>query len=781
MRGNQLAQDFERTGNINVLDEAVVYAFHAFRNTSPYDEMGLSRCHNLGTLLGRRYENTGAFQDLDYSILLMSIAAQSTPQDHPYRASRLISLATWLGRRYERNGQEEDFENALQHLSQAVGSVRSPMDYPTYMMNIVNLLAWKFRWTGSTQLLNEAIDLTRQAMTTHYHELQCRADWLSNLGTLLHWRYQLTGNARDLDDAVYHARAAAQGISDIRPCQATLVSNLADLLVHDYQRVGHRDQAWNPSVHHLEVWKCANAPPRIRLRAALKTADSFISHELWKEASGLLCEAVEFLSSMSSRSLNHIDLQYFMREFAGLATLTASVVIQAHEDVLLALRMLELGRGIMLSLHLRMPGIDPSSGSTIPSSVRRGFHQQSNCYREERLFDFRTPPSTPQLTSSASSPPGQRVREPHMAVFKSQLLEAAQSGPVVILNASRIRCDAIIITSKGLRSVWLRQVRNEDICDWVTFLQQHSVIGHSQSEHPSKLQECLVWLWEVIASPILDVLGFKETPLGGSPWPRLWWIPTGSLSQLPIHAAGQHGRPGHSVLDRVVSSYSRSLAALITARRDSSNIKVTPSKHLLTSMVETPGLPTLRFAGKEIDAVAGLFEGAIQTSLQGPKKKDILACLQDCDILHFAGHGISHPVDPLKSCLALEDWREDPLTVETLLSLERRRVKPPFLAYLSACSTGQNLAKDLQDESINLMSAFQSIGFRHTVGFLWEMSDALLVEAAKKFYAELRRAGTAHDWAVALSVHTTSRHIRDLPLCSGTNNGAWAAYIHFGP
>jgi CHAT domain-containing protein len=79
--------------------------------------------------------------------------------------------------------------------------------------------------------------------------------------------------------------------------------------------------------------------------------------------------------------------------------------------------------------------------------------------------------------------------------------------------------------------------------------------------------------------------------------------------------------------------------------------------------------------------------------LECPTKTDILAGLPKSDLSNFAGHGISHPVDPLKSCLALRDWRENPLTVENLLSLEGRQQKPPFLAYLSACSTAHKMSR----------------------------------------------------------------------------------------
>lgn len=81
-------------------------------------------------------------------------------------------------------------------------------------------------------------------------------------------------------------------------------------------------------------------------------------------------------------------------------------------------------------------------------------------------------------------------------------------------------------------------------------------------------RQTLEWLWDGIASPVLESLGYSDIPTS-STWPRIFWIPTGPLSALPIHAAGYH-YPGstNTVMDRVVSSYSSSVKALIQGRQN---------------------------------------------------------------------------------------------------------------------------------------------------------------------------------------------------------------------
>lgn len=80
------------------------------------------------------------------------------------------------------------------------------------------------------------------------------------------------------------------------------------------------------------------------------------------------------------------------------------------------------------------------------------------------------------------------------------------------------------------------------------------------------MEAILEWLWDVVTCPVLEALGF-QSPIQDDKWPRIWWIPTGSLSHFPLHAAGRFvERSTETVLDRVMSSYSPSIKALVYGR-----------------------------------------------------------------------------------------------------------------------------------------------------------------------------------------------------------------------
>ena len=180
-------------------------------------------------------------------------------------------------------------------------------------------------------------------------------------------------------------------------------------------------------------------------------------------------------------------------------------------------------------------------------------------------------------------------------------------------------------------------------------------------------------------------------------------------------------------------------------------------------MEKTTGQKELPNAVKEIARLEAMCPSLRLKAVIPPRSKaDVLKELKRGKVLHFAGHGESRP-DPSESRLLLDDWTSSPLTVGDLRDSWLRQ-NPPFLAYLSACSTGANKGEGLSDEAIHLVSAFQLAGFRHVVGTLWEVSDWHCVEVAEMLYETLRDEGMT-DGAVSYGLHRAMRKLRDGSRC----------------
>jgi CHAT domain-containing protein len=217
-------------------------------------------------------------------------------------------------------------------------------------------------------------------------------------------------------------------------------------------------------------------------------------------------------------------------------------------------------------------------------------------------------------------------------------------------------------------------------------------------------------------------------------------------------------------------------------------------------MGATPGQSSLEFAEKEIRELDNLLPASIpRVILHNPYKNEALSALEGCSIFHFAGHGLSHLSDPSMSSLLMTDWRANPLTVLDLVDMKFHQ-NPPLLAYLSACSTGDNKSVGLMDEGIHLMSACQLAGFRHVIGSLWEVSDKHCVDVAKDVYNTMIKAKLSND-SVSLGLHNAVvklRGNRGGARTAQSRNAAlivtggrkvqpevedplmWAAYIHIG-
>lgn len=186
-----------------------------------------------------------------------------------------------------------------------------------------------------------------------------------------------------------------------------------------------------------------------------------------------------------------------------------------------------------------------------------------------------------------------------LSASEANVLEATRHGPIVILNISSYRRDALIVEIFGILLLGLSRLYPDAINDHAQDLGSLEVLG---------------WLWDVIVFPVLEALGFTGHPSDGR-WPHVWWVLTGILTQFPLHAAGHHvKRNGERAIDRVLSSYASSVKAIIHSRRRSPEVERphrnadfsagnTKRSLVAVGMEHTPKQKQLAFASEEINTV----------------------------------------------------------------------------------------------------------------------------------------------------------------------------------
>nr|WP_239134969.1 CHAT domain-containing protein [Streptomyces sp. SID12488] len=243
------------------------------------------------------------------------------------------------------------------------------------------------------------------------------------------------------------------------------------------------------------------------------------------------------------------------------------------------------------------------------------------------------------------------------------------------------------------------------------------------------IREVLRWLWRTVASPVLDALAALPELPGAPEDTHVWWIPTGPLTTLPLHAAT--AADGYSVLDRVTSSYTPTVSALIRARKT----RDTPvlgqragQRHLLVA----PAAGHLPAAARTLAKLAVLLPRKQRTTLVGPEATwdEVRKALPQHAWTHIDCHAVQSLDEPLKSHLSLHDR---PLTVADLAELPSGEAD---FALLAACTTAAG-GSLVRDEWVSLAAALMYSEFQAVIGTLWPVPDGPTARIAQDIYAEL--------------------------------------------
>jgi CHAT domain-containing protein len=307
-------------------------------------------------------------------------------------------------------------------------------------------------------------------------------------------------------------------------------------------------------------------------------------------------------------------------------------------------------------------------------------------------------------------------------------------------------------------------------------------------ERGQRMMKILDWLWRVAVRPVLDVLA-PNAEGTSSGLPRLWWIPVGLLSRFPFHAAMEEGGDRNArAYERVMSCYAPSLKSLRFIRDQSlAAISRATSRFLAITVEETgkQGYPKLAGVNQEALDLATIFSQTPEDCiLHRPTAARALKAIQDSNLVHFACHGESDPVNPSDSRLILVKAdpdnveRIDPLTVGDLMN---GKTAHGGIAFLRACFTADNSAVRLIDEVSHLASAFQLAGFSHVFGTMWNTRNSACAEVIKRFYLHLLEPSLDEHphHKVAKAFHMAVKEWMD---SEGTyeNPLLWASFVHYG-
>ncbi|MEH1165253.1 CHAT domain-containing protein [Micromonospora sp. CPCC 205539] len=803
-----LLSEYERTGDLALLERirddghtllARLPAGHPVRAL-----IGIA----LGPALMRRFEAYGEAADLDESVDLLRAAVERPALSPTHVIGELVNLAAALINRFLRDRGGADLDEAIVLCRRAIElTPAAEPSHARYLLILGTALVYRFQHTDRRFDLDEAIEVGQAALAAAADETTAtRAR--ANLGNRLRQRF-LTGRAPgDLDAAVTHLRAALATADDpaVRLNLALALRDRgperrADLLdaVDEYQRVlgavpprsplhltarlglaqvladlgrpeegiaaldGIAEEAADRSFERMDA---------LVLLAGLRAALASEGRGEWGPAARAYDDAVQHLHRTVWRGLGGADREQLVRRWGAVASDAAAAAISAGLPER-AVELLDHGRSLWWGQVL-----DSRSEVTALATAHPALAERLTALRDDERAWSDGPGQAQRRRDLAREwddlVAAVRAR-PGFASFLqptpfAELAEVATDGPVVLVNVSGYRCDALILTARGVQLVPLPDLSaaqaDERTGRYLDVVTRVGVGGLSAGPREQVLLAYLEWLWDVVAAPVLAAVPPSVT--------RLWWCPTGPLALAPLHAAGYHdpddAPAGRSVLDRVVSSSTATLRSLRYARRPA---VVGEHRPLVVACAERPsyvtGLPDLPAAAREAELLRSRFPAA--TVLTGPAatRARVTAELAGRSSAHFACHGDATAAGQPALFLA-----DAPLTLTDVARLDLSGAQ---LAVLSACHTGRGGA-DLPDEAGHLAAALQVAGFRHVVSTLWAIGDHAAATVTDRLYDGLSGTdGTLDPSRSADALHAVTRALR---ATDPFRPSRWAPFVHHG-
>ncbi|MGW0434512.1 CHAT domain-containing protein [Micromonospora sp. NPDC003197] len=801
-----LLHEYERTGDLALL-ERVRDDGHTLLARLPAGHPARAVIAiPLGPALMRRFEAYGLAADLDGAVDLLREAVDRPVLSPNHLCGEMINLAAALINRFLRDRDVADLNEAIAHSRRAV-ELAEREDHPRYLFTLGTALVYRSQHTGRRFDLDEAIEVGQTALAaagTRDDANRARA----NLGNRLRSRFLLGRNPEDLDAAVTHLRAAAaadpspnarlnlalalrdrgperrddllEAVDEFRhvltamppgsPVHLTARTGLAQVLGD----LGHAEEAVAvlDGVAEMGADRSFDRMDALVMLAGLRAELAADGRAGWNDAARAYGDAVAQLHLTVWRGLGAADRDALLQRWANVACDAAAAAISAGFPRR-AVELLDHGRSLwwgqvldgraeLIALRASHPDLADRLAA-LREDQPVGTDEPANAARRRRLAQ-----EWDEVVAAVRTRPG--LANFLLPMPFVELAEAATDGPVVLVNVSRHRCDALVLTERDVHVVPLPELSvaqaDERTGRYLETVTQVGVGGLSSGPREQVLLGYLEWLWDAVAAPVIAALPPSVT--------RLWWCPTGPLALAPLQAAGYHDpddQPaGRAVLDRVVSSTTSTVRSLRHARRPS---RFAEHRPLVVACAERPGyvtgLPDLPAATREADLLRSRFPRAIVLSGAAATHTRVTELLAGQTCAHFACHG--DVGSDGRAALFLADA---PLTTTDIARLD---LSDAHLAVLSACHTAMGSA-DLPDEASHLAAALQVAGFRQVVSTLWAIGDDTAAAVAAELYDVL----ATHDGALdpsrsAEALHRVTVRLRRQDPYQPSR---WAPFIHYG-
>ncbi|KAJ6592239.1 CHAT domain-containing protein [Mycena vulgaris] len=773
----------------------------------------------LATVYDARYRKSGSLVDLNNAVKNQKAATLLTSDDHPEKGYRLYSLAVSSGHQFHRFGDLNVINDVIQNFQTLVALEDDPYRHE-YLLDLAVAFFTRYSRVGDPQDLEAALHKQQEAFQKIPKEHPIRPLCLQQMARSFLTRYERTGDPEDLHTAMQHHQEAVNLNPKDEGHKAQCLWGLATSFLYHYWGSGYVSDLMNAAENFQAALNLAPEDNYLKSECLKSSAKCYAErYRRFRKIDDLHSAQYYFSASFKIPTLNpesswadalywasivkQYQRSYCLPAYNAAFNLLPEILWIGHSiplrqnaihrlnvaeataaatrdcikisSLTTAVEVMEQGLAIIFQQMLQLK----TDVSGLPPDQTDMFQRlSSELYHGNAVDPLDTVDRRNQLLENIRKQPGLEyflLPKPYKV-----LCHASQGGPVVILNSHKKYCDAIIILNPTsdpihvpLRNVTLSQLKANQVklkdllgrCNArIRGQSASSRLFHQREMFTSTTSQedfadMLTWLWCDVVGPIYQALKLRGIQNG-----RLWWLPTGGFTGLPLHASPP--------TNHFITSYTATLGSLLDAQ--SKQPSTTELKLGIVGVTHTgpDGANALDGVEQEVRNILSVVGKHRARCLEGQQATadSLKLQLRDCAWVHLACHGKQDLVNPTKSSLLLY---ESNLELETLLQMDLPNAQFVFLA---ACQTAMGDSA-LVNESFHLGGGFIAAGFRGAIGTMWTMDDGDGPLVAQSVYSHLFREGKqpqAIEAAEALHLAVKQLKARKVPY------ERWVPFIHMG-
>lgn len=767
---NALRLRFQRNGDLNDLDVAINELHGVLGVLAPGHALLGRSLWNLACATAEHVDSTGEPSQLRQVLQVLPTALRDLAGDDADRTMALASYGGLLRRQFLHGAAPQVLDTAVAAGDAAVEAAGSAQRRCVVMNSLTTTLITRYEHGGATADLDRSAELAeRAAELAPEHSPPQHTAWAQR-GVLAAHRFRLNAKSSELETSIELLDRAVSAMPPNAPGRAAVATQLGRSLQMLHQKTGRRRlYRWAHRVL-TEAAAQHTAPADERVRAANLCGRLAASAHRWSEALDSFTTAVELLP-LVTRGKRVVGSSTAHRRWAWVAADAAACAVEKGEPQR-AVELLEHGHCALL-------------GDFLPASSELGqLHEElpdlaDEAVRLRRLLD--RPPEEMALSYADTVDDGLReglahawaellreARTQHPGHSRTpdfgRLAAAGREGAVVLVNLSRYRSDALVVFAERVLTVPLPGADPEEARTFAD-----NALTAARQRDARTLADALDWAWRNITNPVLSRMGYVAKPRQGRRWPRVWWSGIGPHAFLPLHAAT--AKTGESALDRVISSYTPSLAKLVQAQNRPQRTQDRAADG--RAMVAAGSAERIaRELPRQNQVLARYWPSAEIFSTEGADADAMLEAVPKHQWVHSCEPALQHPAHPAAGVVLDRQAPDRPLN---LVELGQFRPRDAEFAYLDRCATA---VEPPSAASVPMATALGFAGFAHVISTLWAVDRETATQVLADVYAELFGQRGAHAAGSADALHAAAQRVRaehpDEPE-------RWAAHVHVGP